>query len=260
MRALSRRNRPGYRPAPGAPPRPAPRAARRARSDSPRTGQGLPSTPAHPTRERERRTCGRRTRPRARPGRRRSPRVPRGERARARARHCRRPSFARIARLELSRGRSLSGVRLPSWREATQCACRTATQVRSAIRAKLSAREPGRAVPSCAMAGRSSQGPSERDPRSDRDLRRGRVRPGRRRAWCSSCVRARHAVAARQRTPTALPSACSFFAFVVRLAWALRVQSPLTAVYSDMGGYVDRAEWLIAGTIPSNRGALTFYP
>ena len=49
-------------------------------------------------------------------------------------------------------------------------------------------------------------------------------------------------------------------AFAVRFAWALRVQSPLTAVYSDMGGYVERARWLLAGTIPAKVGALTFYP
>ena len=61
-------------------------------------------------------------------------------------------------------------------------------------------------------------------------------------------------------TSRAITFAVFVLAFAVRFAWALRVQSPLTAVYSDMGGYVERAQWLLAGTIPAKVGALTFYP
>ncbi len=109
------------------------------------------------------------------------------------------------------------------------------------------------------MAGRSSQGPSERDPQSDRD--RGAGLSGQ----AADAPGAALAYAPRMRlrpgsAPYGVAVGVFFLAFVVRLAWALRVQSPLTAVYSDMGGYVARAEWLIAGITPSNRGALTFYP
>ena len=49
-------------------------------------------------------------------------------------------------------------------------------------------------------------------------------------------------------------------AFAVRAYWAIRVQSPLTAVYSDMGGYVSRAEALLAGTTPSDPRILLMWP
>ncbi len=49
-------------------------------------------------------------------------------------------------------------------------------------------------------------------------------------------------------------------AFLVRLYWTLRVQSPLTAVYSDMGGYVSRAEALLAGTTPTEPRILLMWP
>jgi hypothetical protein len=49
-------------------------------------------------------------------------------------------------------------------------------------------------------------------------------------------------------------------AFAVRLAWILRVQSPLDAVYSDMGGYVDRAEALLAHKMPADPRVLSIYP
>ena len=48
--------------------------------------------------------------------------------------------------------------------------------------------------------------------------------------------------------------------FAVRAYWTLRVQSPLTAVYSDMGGYVSRAESLLAGTTPSEPRILLMWP
>ena len=49
-------------------------------------------------------------------------------------------------------------------------------------------------------------------------------------------------------------------AFAVRAYWTLRVQSPLTAVYSDMGGYVSRAEGLLAGTTPVEPRILLMWP
>lgn len=49
-------------------------------------------------------------------------------------------------------------------------------------------------------------------------------------------------------------------AFAVRAYWTLRVQSPLTAVYSDMGGYVSRAEGLLAGTTPGEPRILLMWP
>src|SRR5277367_2413230 len=49
-------------------------------------------------------------------------------------------------------------------------------------------------------------------------------------------------------------------AFAVRLAWLLRVQSPLDAVYSDMQGYVERAEGLLAGKTPAEPRILTMFP
>jgi hypothetical protein len=54
---------------------------------------------------------------------------------------------------------------------------------------------------------------------------------------------------------------CVFIvAFVVRLEWILRVQSPLDAVYSDMGGYVDRAQLLLAHKTPADPRVLSIYP
>jgi hypothetical protein len=49
-------------------------------------------------------------------------------------------------------------------------------------------------------------------------------------------------------------------AFVVRLIWILRVQSPLDAEYSDMRGYVARAEGLLAHDVPAEPRELTLYP
>ncbi len=49
-------------------------------------------------------------------------------------------------------------------------------------------------------------------------------------------------------------------AFAVRLAWILRVQHPLDAVYSDMDGYVNRAEGLLAGKTPAEPRILALYP
>jgi hypothetical protein len=49
-------------------------------------------------------------------------------------------------------------------------------------------------------------------------------------------------------------------AFVVRAYWTLRVQSPLGAIYSDMGGYVSRAEMLLAGFTPSEPRILALWP
>jgi hypothetical protein len=49
-------------------------------------------------------------------------------------------------------------------------------------------------------------------------------------------------------------------AFIVRLLWILRVQSPQDAVYSDMGGYVHRAEELLGLAPTDDPRLLAFYP
>jgi hypothetical protein len=49
-------------------------------------------------------------------------------------------------------------------------------------------------------------------------------------------------------------------AFLVRLAWILKVQHPLHAVYSDMAGYVDRAEQLLWGLPSGEPRLLAIYP
>ena len=68
----------------------------------------------------------------------------------------------------------------------------------------------------------------------------------------------------RPLVPAATRRLIAFFAFAVAFAvrayWTLRVQSPLTAVYSDMGGYVSRAEALLAGTTPTEPRILLMWP
>ena len=54
--------------------------------------------------------------------------------------------------------------------------------------------------------------------------------------------------------------AAFLLAFAVRLVWILRVQSPLDAEYSDMGGYVRRAEELLSHFTPDEPRLLTLYP
>jgi hypothetical protein len=49
-------------------------------------------------------------------------------------------------------------------------------------------------------------------------------------------------------------------AFTVRVLWILTVQSPLDAVYSDMAGYVDRAEQLLEGRVPPDLRLSTIFP
>jgi hypothetical protein len=65
-------------------------------------------------------------------------------------------------------------------------------------------------------------------------------------------------VGKRARRVTAL--AVFVLAFAVRVYWTLRVQSPLGAVYSDMGGYVSRAEMLLAGRTPGDPRVLALWP
>ena len=68
----------------------------------------------------------------------------------------------------------------------------------------------------------------------------------------------------RPLVPAATRRLIAFFvfavAFAVRAYWTQRVQSPLTAVYSDMGGYVSRAEALLAGTTPTEPRILLMWP
>jgi hypothetical protein len=49
-------------------------------------------------------------------------------------------------------------------------------------------------------------------------------------------------------------------AFSVRLAWIFKVQSPFDSIYSDMSGYVDRAERLLWNLPIADPRMLTFYP
>jgi hypothetical protein len=58
----------------------------------------------------------------------------------------------------------------------------------------------------------------------------------------------------------AITAAATFLAFAVRYYWLVRVQSPLTAVYSDMGGYVTRAERLLGIPYHGDPRTLAFYP
>jgi hypothetical protein len=66
----------------------------------------------------------------------------------------------------------------------------------------------------------------------------------------------------RRATPGVgvIATAAFVVAFVVRLVWILRVQSPFDAVYSDMGGYVARADELLAHRMPPDPRLLTMYP
>jgi hypothetical protein len=55
--------------------------------------------------------------------------------------------------------------------------------------------------------------------------------------------------------------ACFVIAFVLRLLWILKFQSPHSAVYSDMNGYVTRADELLGNIPPSlDPRTNTFYP
>jgi hypothetical protein len=49
-------------------------------------------------------------------------------------------------------------------------------------------------------------------------------------------------------------------AFAVRAYWVLRVQGPLDAVWSDMAGYVTRADLLLAGKVPGEPRILAMWP
>jgi Dolichyl-phosphate-mannose-protein mannosyltransferase len=49
-------------------------------------------------------------------------------------------------------------------------------------------------------------------------------------------------------------------AFVVRAWWAIRVQRPIDGVWSDMGGYVLRAELLLSGQMPAEPRMLVMWP
>jgi Dolichyl-phosphate-mannose-protein mannosyltransferase len=49
-------------------------------------------------------------------------------------------------------------------------------------------------------------------------------------------------------------------AFVVRVWWALRVQRPIDGVWSDMAGYVLRAELLLSGEMPGEPRMLVMWP
>jgi hypothetical protein len=63
-----------------------------------------------------------------------------------------------------------------------------------------------------------------------------------------------------QRGVLGVALASFVLAFVVRLYWDTHILSPLDSEYSDMGGYVSRAEHLLAHTIPGDPRLLTTYP
>jgi hypothetical protein len=62
------------------------------------------------------------------------------------------------------------------------------------------------------------------------------------------------------RTPRSIVVVVFLFAFALRLAWILRVQHPIDAIYSDMAGYVDRAEGLVFHVAPPDPRLLAIYP
>jgi hypothetical protein len=60
--------------------------------------------------------------------------------------------------------------------------------------------------------------------------------------------------------PTFIFIAVYALAFFLRFEWLIHVQHPLDAVYSDAGGYVDRADWLLAHHTPADPRILAIYP
>jgi hypothetical protein len=62
------------------------------------------------------------------------------------------------------------------------------------------------------------------------------------------------------RTPRSTLVGTFALAFCVRLAWLLEVQHPMRAVYSDMAGYVDRAEQLMWHLPSPDPRILAIYP
>jgi hypothetical protein len=64
----------------------------------------------------------------------------------------------------------------------------------------------------------------------------------------------------RRRRVAVVLIAVFLVAFAVRLLWAETVQSPFDSIYSDMQGYVSRADDLLAGRIPGDPRILSIYP
>ncbi|MGA2449494.1 MAG: hypothetical protein ABTD50_12490 [Polyangiaceae bacterium] len=64
----------------------------------------------------------------------------------------------------------------------------------------------------------------------------------------------------RQWSVGSIALAVFVVAFAVRFVWAVFVQRPHAAVYTDMQGYVDRAVWLLDNSAPPDPRAQTFYP
>lgn len=65
----------------------------------------------------------------------------------------------------------------------------------------------------------------------------------------------------RRRSELGSIGLCVFaLAFAVRAWWALTIQRPIDAVWSDMAGYVLRAEQLLAGTVPGDPRIDTLWP
>jgi hypothetical protein len=66
--------------------------------------------------------------------------------------------------------------------------------------------------------------------------------------------------AARRGQRRAIALAVFVLAFGVRLYWTMKIQSPMAAIYSDMGQYVSRADALLANKPPNEPRILAIYP
>lgn len=64
----------------------------------------------------------------------------------------------------------------------------------------------------------------------------------------------------KTKTVNAIAIATAFLAFSVRFFWTMRVQNPLQALYSDMGGYHQRAIDLLDGQIHGDPRGYAFFP
>lgn len=64
----------------------------------------------------------------------------------------------------------------------------------------------------------------------------------------------------RRKTVNAVALATALLAFTVRFFWTTRVQNPLQALYSDMGGYYSRAIDLLDGAIHGDPRVYAFFP
>lgn len=64
----------------------------------------------------------------------------------------------------------------------------------------------------------------------------------------------------RRKTIDAIAVATALLSFSIRFFWTMRVQNPLQALYSDMGGYHQRALDLLDGRIQGDPRSYAFFP